>query len=194
MIEKKNITGIVLTGGTSTRMGSDKALMEINGVSFAQRIISKIKPLVDTVLIVSDHPEHISFNEKRVEDIIKNAGPLAGIHTGLKYSRTEYNLIVSCDVPFISIEVLKLLILNIDDKYDVIQILSGGKTMPLVAVYHTRCEEKIKQLLNEGERRVRFAVARLKTKSVVLENEMTKAITNINTLEELNNITDAVTN
>ena len=127
---------------------------------------------------------------ERIEDIIKDAGPLAGIYTGLQHSKTDYNLVVSCDVPLITSEVLKQLIKNYEDSIDVIQLESHQKTMPLTALYNKSSEQIIKNLLDKGERRVRFAVSQLKTKTIKLDDKLSSAIKNINTKDEF----DAITN
>ena len=95
MIDKKNITGIVLAGGKSSRMGTDKGLLKFNGKSFVQYSLDALKPLVSEIIIVSDDLNYDTFGLKRINDITKNAGPVAGICAGLEASSTEYNLILS---------------------------------------------------------------------------------------------------
>ncbi|WP_347923106.1 molybdenum cofactor guanylyltransferase [Pontimicrobium sp. SW4] len=190
MISKNNITGIILSGGKSSRMGTDKATLLLKEKTFIQYIIEAMKPLVKNIIIVSDNPNHDEFKIERIEDAIKDAGPLAGIYSGLQYSKTDYNLVVSCDVPLITSEVFRLLIKNYEKNYDVIQLMSHQKTMPLTAIYKKTCEQLIKDLLDKSERRVRFAVSQLKTKTITLDDNLASAIININTKEEF----DAITN
>jgi molybdopterin-guanine dinucleotide biosynthesis protein A len=188
MIDKSNITGIILAGGKSSRMGRDKGTLLLKEKTFIQHIANALKRLVGDIVIVSDNPKHNLFGATRIEDIIKNAGPLAGIYSGLKYSRTDYNLVVSCDVPFITSDVLRKLAKNHEEGLDVVQLESNRKTMPLTAIYNKACEQTIKDLLNKGEKRVRFAVSQLKTKTIKLDDNLSLAITNINTKEEFDAI------
>lgn len=188
MIGKNNITGIILAGGKSSRMGTDKATLLLKEKTFIQHIIEAMKPLVNNIVIVSDNPNHDEFEIGRIEDVIKDAGPLAGLYSGLQYSKTDYNLVVSCDVPLITSEVLKRLIKNYEENYDVIQLESYQKTMPLTALYKKTCEIIIKNLLDKGERRVRFAVSQLKTKTITLDDNLASAVININTKEEFDAI------
>lgn len=190
MIHKSNITGIILAGGKSSRMGTDKGMLVLKEKRFIQHIIDAMKPLVNNIIIVSDNANHDVFEVKRIEDAIKDAGPLAGLYSGLQYSKTDYNLVVSCDVPLITSTVLKKLIENHEEDYDVIQLESKEKTMPLTALYSKTCEQTIKNLLDKGERRMRFAVSRLKTKTIKLNDNLSSATTNINTKEQF----DAITN
>jgi len=190
MISKKNITGIILAGGKSSRMGTDKGLLMLKKKLFIQHIIDALKPLVDTIIIVSDNPNHDLFETKRIKDLVKNAGPLAGIYSGLQYSKTDYSLMVSCDVPLITSTVLNKLIKNYEEDYDVIQLESQQKTMPLTALYNKTCQQTIKHLLDKGERRMRFAVSQLKTKTIMLDDNLSSTLININTKEDF----DAITN
>ena len=119
MKTKKHITGIILAGGKSSRMGTDKGFVLYKNKSFVQHIIEALQPLVTEIIIVSNNPDYDVFGIKRVNDIIENAGPLAGVYTGLHYSETENNLVISCDVPLINSETLTLLIDGVDDKKDV---------------------------------------------------------------------------
>ena len=190
MIHKSNITGIILAGGKSSRMGTDKGLLIFKQKPFIKHIIDAMQPLVNNIVIVSDYIEHDAFGMTRIEDTIKNAGPLAGLYSGLKYSKTDYNLIVSCDVPLITSTVLNKLIKNYEEDYDVIQLKSQQKTMPLTALYNKTCQQTIKHLLDKGERRMRFAVSQLKTKTIMLDDNLSSTLININTKEEF----DAITN
>jgi len=185
-----NITGIILAGGKSTRMGTDKGLITHNNKTFIQHIIDTLKPLVNNIIIVSNNPEHDIFQSIRVNDLIENAGPLAGLYTGLHYSKTEKNLVLSCDIPLIKQAVLEKLILQTDEDIDVIQVQSNNKTMPLIALYKKQCLHKCLELLESGERSLRFLTKTLKTKTILLDKTLEKHTANINTqheLKELNN-------
>lgn len=188
MKEKTHITGIILAGGKSSRMGSEKGFLELNGKTFMTRIIEALKPLVNEIIIVSNASEYDVFNLKRVEDKIEAAGPLAGLYTGLFHSETENNIVLSCDVPLINTEILKQLIDGITSESDVIQIESQGKTMPLIAMYKKYCMLHFLKLLEQGEKRLRVAVAELRTKTIKLSPDLEGYARNINTISELKEI------
>lgn len=185
MIDKKDITGIILSGGKSTRMGTDKGFLMYEGKRFVEYSIEALKPLVSNVIIVSDNEDYDAFGLKRIEDVIKNAGPLAGIYSGLKHASTVYGLVLSCDIPLINSEVLEKLIDAVDSDSEVIQIESQGKNMPLIALYKKSCEPIFLKLLNQGERRLQFAVNQCKVKHVLLTSEDELFTKNINTPEQL---------
>ena len=190
MQNKKNITGIILAGGKSSRMGTDKGFLMLNELSFMARIIKVIKPLVDEIIIVSNDKKYDVFGLNRVDDIIENSGPLAGIYSGLYHSKSEDNLVLSCDVPLINFSVLKLLIHGVDDQSEVVQLESNGETMPLIAMYKRDCSHLILKLLQNNEFRLRYAVDQFKTKTIELSNELRAYVENVNTPEQLKEIRD----
>lgn len=102
MINRKDITGIFLAGGKSSRMGTDKGFLKLNDKTFIEYSLAAMKPLVSQIMIVSNNTDYDKFNLKRVEDFINDAGPLAGLYSGLKAAKTEFNLVLSCDVPLVS--------------------------------------------------------------------------------------------
>jgi len=190
MTYKNNITGIILAGGKSTRMGSDKGFVTYNNKPFIQHIIDALHPLVDEIIIVSNNPDYDVFNLKRVNDIIEEAGPLAGLYTGLHHSNTERNLVLSCDIPVINQRVLEQLILASNKDIDVVQTESQGKTMPLIALYNKRCASTCLALLESGERRLRFLINQLKSKTIVLDDTLEKYTANINSQSDLKELND----
>jgi len=191
MVNKKNITGIILAGGKSTRMGADKGFILLNEKPFVQYSIDALQPLVSEIMIVSDNPDYDTLGLKRINDITKDAGPVAGISSGLEASSTEYNLILSCDIPLITSEILKNLINEIDDTSEIIQVESNGKTMPLIALYKRQVKDTFNKLLVADERRLRVAIKTCNSKNIILEKEHEFCTMNVNTKNDLKAVEDA---
>lgn len=191
MIVKNNITGIILAGGKSSRMGTDKGFLKLNNKSFVKYSIDALKPLVSNIIIVSDNADYDGFGYKRVTDDIKNAGPVSGIYSGLQASETEYNLILSCDIPLITAEVLQQLIDAIDDTSEIIQAESNNKTMPLIALYKRSIKNIFKNFLEKDERRLRVAIKACNYKNVALNEIHQNATLNVNTKEEFKQVKNA---
>ena len=191
MMNKRDITGIILAGGKSSRMGADKGFLKLNNKSFVHHIIDALKPLVSNILIVSDNTNYDRFGCTRVEDIVKHAGPMAGIHSGLTHSKTKYNLVLSCDIPLIKTEVLELLIEHVDEISEIIQIESQGNAMPLIALYKKTCAGRFFSLLQNNERRLQQAVNQCTVKTIKLDMADHKATTNVNTKTEFKRIQHA---
>lgn len=191
MTDKKNITGIILAGGKSTRMGVDKGFLLLNEKPFVQYSIDALQPLVSEIMIISDNPNYDAFGLKRINDITKDSGPVAGICSGLETSSTEYNLVLSCDIPLINSEILQTIINAIDDTSDIIQVESNGKTMPLIALYKRQVKDTFNQLLGANERRLRVAIKTCNSKNIKLKKEHELCTMNVNTKTELKAVEDA---
>lgn len=191
MISKKNITGIILAGGKSTRIGMDKGFLLLNEQPFIQYSIDALQPLVSEIMIVSDNPNYDVFGLKRINDITKNSGPVAGICSGLEASSNEYNLVLSCDIPLINSELLKTIINAIDDTSEIIQVESNGKTMPLIALYKRHVKDTFNKLLETNERRLRVVIKTCNSKSIALNKEHEICAMNVNTKNELKAVEDA---
>ena len=191
MIDKKSITGIILAGGKSSRMGTDKGLLLLNDKPFVQYSIDALKPLVSDIMIVSDNEDYDVFGLKRINDITKNAGPVAGICAGLEASTNVYNMILSCDIPLITSEILQKLIDSIDDTSEIIQVESQGKSMPLIAIYKKHLAKTFDSFLQADERRLRVVIKRCKSKNIIIEKEHDFATMNVNTQTELKAVEDA---
>ncbi len=111
MDQQKNITAFILSGGSSSRMGENKALLKINGMYQIQRLLEILNPIFDNIIISSNDIQQFKFTGKKViKDIYSGQGPLAAIHAGLTETETENNFFISCDMPFISTEMIKYLI------------------------------------------------------------------------------------
>lgn len=192
MIERTNITGIILAGGKSSRIGFDKGFINLNGKPFIVHIIEAMKPLVNNIIIVSDNTDYDKFGYQIVNDLIKNFGPVAGLYSGLSNSKTEYNLVLSCDVPLIKTFILEQLIDRFDIDYDMIQLQSENKSMPLIAIYKTHCLHTFEAQLNKNEKRLRIAVEQLKHKTITIDSECDQYVKNINTIAQLNEILHAI--
>ena len=194
MIDKKHITGIILAGGKSSRMGTDKGFLKLNGKTFVQHSIDALTPLVSKIIIVSDHEKYDSLGYQRITDTVKNAGPVSGILSGLEASKTSYNFVLSCDIPLITTAVLKQLLSAYSPDKTIIQAESNGKSMPLIAFYKTQVKQVFKHYLEQNERRLRVVVKACQFKTVPLNDNQKRATLNINTKEELKHIKDAYQN
>ncbi len=195
MMLKDKLTGIILAGGKSRRMGKDKGFIKIHDKTFVEHIIEALSPLVHEILIISEDRLYDSLKSvKRIPDEIKNAGPLAGIYTGLLHSKTNYSFVLSCDIPLINVETLKKMVSQIKPSKDVIQLSSNGQLMPLIAIYQKHCLEVCYELLTKGERKVMLLSNVLKSKIIEIPLIDAKYIVNINTPEELKNIIDEIEN
>lgn len=178
------LTGIILAGGKSSRMGEDKGLMLFEDKPMIQYIIEVVKPLVKNIIIIANNKEYEQFGYSVYEDLIKDKGPLAGIYTGLKHSRTEKNLVLSCDVPFVDTNILNLLLDKCSD-VDIVIPEKEGRTHQLIGVYDKNCIDTFKDDLDNNQLKMKLAIKKMKFRVVDANNMENKIFNNINSKNDI---------
>lgn len=188
MTNTNTIQAYILAGGKSSRMGSEKGLVHLLGKPFVVHILETLKTLTPNIAILSNTDLYNHFGYPVYSDIIKEKGPLSGIHTGLVNSKHEFNLFVSCDVPLVNTDLLKFLVNSINSYNDTYIIEHNGTTEPLCGIYSKKSTEVIKELLYKNELSVHQALQHLSTELLDVSNHSfyTKNIfCNINSKVEL---------
>jgi molybdopterin-guanine dinucleotide biosynthesis protein A len=163
MKDESNISGFILAGGKSSRMGTDKALLMIQNETLLQRMISLIHPFCRKVFVSGQNLDYSVFQVEQIPDIISGCGPIAGLYSSLSCSSTEWNLFVSVDVPFVNEELLRLLIMNASDCDCVIPKHDSG-VEPLVAIYNRSCLPVMEEMIKTGNLKLQNLISILDTK------------------------------
>lgn len=145
------VSGIVLAGGRSTRLGHDKLAEVFGGRALIEIVVEIVSSLVDEIIIVTagnrTMPDLGEMPSARfVTDLFPGKGPLVGLYTGLKASQSLVNLVVAADMPFLSEELLRYMLQIVGD-YDAVVPRNGEKLEPLHAVYTTGCLPQIEAML-----------------------------------------------
>ncbi|CCQ94472.1 putative molybdenum cofactor guanylyltransferase [[Clostridium] ultunense Esp] len=144
-------TACLLAGGKSQRMGRNKALLPMGEMKNMERIIQKLHPYFEEMLLIANEPEEFKeFGLPIFSDRHPGKGPLAGIHAGLISSSHEANLMVACDMPFVSGELAAFLI-KLSEGYEAVVPRVGGVLHPLFAVYRRSLIGKADRALQEGK-------------------------------------------
>lgn len=185
---KVPITAIILAGGQSARMnGDDKGLLLLKNKPLYRHVIDKVKPLVDNIIISSNRNREL-YNQSNypvVSDLLSGfLGPLAGIHSGLIHSKTQWNLIVSCDTPFLPDDLVIRLQHSITT-HCASYVFDGEKDHPTILLINRDIAEKIEQYLLNGDRKLLLFLNSINAVRVDFSDEK-QAFININTPEELN--------
>lgn len=140
-------TAIILAGGKSSRMGTNKALLPIEGKANIQLIKEQLTPYFSQIMIATNDFEAYAFlGLPMIKDEYEGLGPMAGIHAGLKNSKTETNFFVACDMPFASGELVKHLV-DLSEEYEAVVPRINGKLHPLFSVFKKTILPKIEQCL-----------------------------------------------
>jgi molybdopterin-guanine dinucleotide biosynthesis protein A len=146
-----NSTAIIVAGGKSSRMGTNKLLLKINGKPIIQKVTDLCKSVFRRTILITNTPENYKFlNIEMFADIYRNLGPLAGIHSGLLNTETERNFIVSADMPFINKEIIEFLF-RLNSLKQIVLPSSENKTQPLCGIYKKNCIKYAEELLNKAE-------------------------------------------
>lgn len=186
----QHITAIILAGGKSSRMGTEKGLVSFNGKRLVEHVIDALKKITNNIIIITPNKEYEQFGFPCYADIYKEKGALGGIYTGLINSSTQKNIIVGCDMPFLSQNVLNGLVDNCDD-VDVLLTMHKDKEEPLCSVYDKSCASHFKNLIEAGQLKITNALTGLKAKTICFDKEewfIGTEFTNINTPGQLNDL------
>ncbi len=193
MASKTEITGIILCGGKSIRMGENKAFIQIEGVPIINRIYDLFKELFREVIIVTNQKDLFSAFDSRIySDLIPGKGALGGLYTGLVLSTWQYCFCVACDMPFINKSLVQYLIENIDDA-DVVVPRTKDGLEPLHAIYSKNCVDPIRRMIEDGKSKIVDMYDQVKVKIIDEENFLffdpgRESFINVNTPAELQSI------
>jgi molybdopterin-guanine dinucleotide biosynthesis protein A len=189
------VTAFILAGGKSTRMGADKAFVLLDGRTLLARALDIARSITPEVRIVGDPQKFASF-APTVEDIFPNCGPLGGIHSALRSSPTDLNLMLAVDVPFVSPALLQHLVGRASNSPATVTVAqTGGGYQPLCAVYRRNFADAAEEALQEGRYKIDTLFAASSTQTIA-ERELEAAgfsprmFRNLNTPQELADATE----
>ena len=145
-----DITAIILSGGKSSRMGINKSFLKISDKTIIERLRNLLQNIFKDVILITNEPVEYTFLGLPIyEDIFRHRGPLAGIHSGLKHSKTNLNFIISCDLPFMTKEMINYLIEYKTNKLITVA-KADGFIQQLAGKYSKECLSPSEEILNEG--------------------------------------------
>ncbi|MCE2402897.1 molybdenum cofactor guanylyltransferase [Candidatus Poribacteria bacterium] len=159
------VTGVILAGGKSRRMGQNKALLRLGNRTLIGHVIRCMQSITDELLLITNSPDEYTHLGITIhKDIIPNTGALGGIHAGLSHASHETLICVGCDNPFLMPNLLTYLV-SVLGKYDAVMPYTDKEPsshnkdvqitlQTLCAVYSKRCLPIIEQMLSEPDLRV----------------------------------------
>jgi molybdopterin-guanine dinucleotide biosynthesis protein A len=192
-----DVTCIILAGGSSRRMGQDKAFIQVEGVRLLDYVYGKCQELFKEIIIVTNQPEQfVDYQTPVVADEIPGIGSIGGLYTGLKRASNDYSFCVACDMPFLN---PKLIALLIEKRHmsDVVIPKTRAGFEPLHAVYSKRCIEHLKEFIDKGDLKISNLLTEV-TVRYCSEKEIKKldpsllSFMNVNTKKELYKIQQMV--
>jgi len=190
------VTAFILAGGKSTRMGTDKAFMTLNGRSLLERMLDLGRSVTPDVRIIGNAQKFAPF-APTVEDVFRDCGPLGGIHAALRASSSELNLILAVDLPFVSPALLQYLITRAQSAPAASATVpdAAGGWQPLCAVYRREFADAAESALRAGRYKIDELFDVVQTQRIE-EGELASAglspelFQNLNTREEVKAATE----
>ena len=187
------VTGLILAGGASRRMGRNKALISLGGKPLIQRVVDVLQGVSDEVLLIANQPEPYAFlHLPIVPDVQPGYGPLMGLYSGLRAARGDLALLVAVDMPFLAPEFLRFLLGEAQEHAaDVVIPEAGGRLHPLCAVYRrATCLPAVEASIARGQRRLiafhpQVRVRRIPESTLRAFSPDLRVLMNVNTPEEL---------
>ena len=180
---RKSASALVLAGGKSGRMGFDKSLLKVRGVTIIERIIRQLNNIFPEVLVSANDIEKYAFlGLPVVQDGHHDVGPLAGIAAGLKFSANKLMFVTACDIPEIDLGFVETLQSNADDHEIVVPMTGNGNYEPLHAFYCRSILAKLEILISQGVFKIIELYSLCKTARIEIPEKTN--LLNLNTREE----------
>lgn len=189
------VTAVILAGGRSSRMQSNKALLPYQGGRFIEAIHRLLRSIFTEVILVTNNPEQYDFLPcRKVPDLYEGMGVLAGIHSGLYHSSNPAIFAVACDMPYLTESLIRHMASRADAGGVLIPESPGGLE-PLHAVYGKGCLAAIEATLLSGQRRIvsffdRTNVSKINVEQVAYFDPEFVSFININTPRDYYDLRD----
>ena len=160
----RNVTGVILAGGKSSRYGHNKALVEFEGMRLIDRTATIMRAIFDHVILVTNTPhEYAYLGLPMFRDLIPGLGPLGGVYTGLEMTTNETGFFVACDMPFLNPGLI-LHMVELRGSYDAVVPRIGRLLEPLHALYSRSCLPAIKDLIRCREYQIFLFYPRIRVR------------------------------
>jgi len=184
MTDSQPAAALVLAGGKSSRMKTNKAFLPLEGSLLIERIIAQLKPRFSEILLcVTKEKQYDFLGFPQVVDDNPFQGPLGAILSGLRASKNRVNFAIACDIPEINPELMTHMF-AFTESYDIVVPTTGfGMHEPLFAFYNTNTIPFIENLLAERQRRLSLLFSLCRTCYVPMDD--TSWYFNLNTVEDL---------
>lgn len=184
----KEITALLLAGGKSQRMGTNKAFLSHEDRPFIEHILKSVSIFDQVIIMANDVESYQHLGVDIVPDQYPGCGPMSGLQAGLSVAKHAYCLLVPCDMPNIDEKIVSFVAENIEEGYDAfIPQTADGKVHPLLAIYHKRILPQVEESLDQGHYKMMRFLDQLKVKHIDVNEkifDVKRILSNVNTPEE----------
>lgn len=187
-----DVTGVLLAGGRSTRMGTDKRTLSIGGSTMLERSLTVLREVFQHVsIVIADELPVVAAGIPVWRDLIPHRGSLGGIYTGIRLAQTPHVFVGACDMPFLNPEVIRYLV-SLKDGMDIVMPHWEKNPHPTHAIYGRPCVPIMEEMMQSGHLSIRGLVqARTLRVRWVEQGELSQidpegwSFFNVNTPEDL---------
>lgn len=147
-------TGFITAGGKSSRMGIDKAWLEIEGQPLIERVLGSLRAVTSTVAIIANTEGYRSLGVPVFTDSHQGVGPLEAVRVALSNTQTDRILLVACDLPFLTPELFSFLLSIPSTSEAIVPLSADNQLEPLCAIYCKDSLQAVENLIEHGERKM----------------------------------------
>jgi len=186
----RDVTGVILAGGKSSRFGINKAFSEINGSRLIDIVAGLLTSIFTRTVLITNSPEEYSYLGLPIrKDLIRGLGPIGGILTGLEDIRDEAGFFIACDMPFVREDLIRYIV-SVRGEFDAVVPKIDWKIEPLHALYRKSCLPVIRELIASGVYQTIKAFERLNVRylneaEIKANDPRMRSFFNVNRPEEL---------
>lgn len=184
-----DVTGVILAGGSSSRMGQDKATLRLEGASLFERTLQTFQSLFRDILIAGDRPDLARPGIPAIADIYPGSA-MGGLYTGLFVAETPWIFVAPCDMPYPDPALIQTILAR-REGYDVVAPLTRDGYEPLFACYHKNCLEVILEMLKKSRYCVYDFYPQVRAchlSEEELPSGWERSLRNVNTPEDFNSL------
>lgn len=184
------VTGIILSGGKSSRMGQDKGLLHLNGKSMMEIAIERLSIHCDRIIISANSEVYDHLGLEVVKDIFTDIGPMGGLYSALTRSLSEYNMVLSVDLPFVNEGLINYLI-DSSRGFQLAVPWSGNEYYePLCACYHISVIALLKEAISSGNFKLPSLFQQMTVNKLIINPEL--PFYHDNLFFNINNVSDFI--
>lgn len=161
--------GFITAGGRSSRMGTDKAWLELDGRAIIEHVIAALVPVTTSVAIIANSADYARLGFPVFADRETGIGPLEAVRTALASANSSRIVLVGCDLPFVTAELFRFLLSIPGNHNAVVPVGADRKLEPLCAIYRPEALHVVTDLIARGERKISILFDRLSTRIVAFD-------------------------
>ena len=167
-----DVQGFILVGGASRRMGRDKAQLRLGSETMLERLAAQLSPVTSSVTLVGSPQAYVGHSLPTVPDVYEKWGALGGIHGALSVAKTDWIIVIACDLPFVTRDLFeRLKSFAHESPYksvdSIVPLQPDGRPQPVCALYYREtCLPEIERLVSAGEHTPRALLTNVRTRYV----------------------------